>query len=293
MAAVRDVSRQREATATAARLASIIQSSHDAVIGESLDRVITSWNPGAERLYGYSAAEMIGRPIEVLIPVARRAAEQDIQDTISRGDRVETYQTERLRKDGSLIGVSIMLSPITDASGTITGVSRVSRDISAQQRADGRFRGLLEAAPDAMVCVAADGRIALVNAQTERLFGYRRDELIGQLVDILVPDAVQAGIPRTGPRIWPTRGPGKWARGWNCPDAVATAARSRRKSPCPPSTPTRASWCRPRSATSATGWNSSRARAAEDPDRAGPAGAPAAPVAAAGKPGPAGWRGGA
>ena len=195
MAAVRDVSRQREATATAARLASIIQSSHDAVIGESLDRVITSWNPGAERLYGYSAAEMIGRPIEVLIPVARRAAEQDIQDTISRGDRVETYQTERLRKDGSLIGVSIMLSPITVASGTITGVSRVSRDISAQQRADGRFRGLLEAAPDAMVCVAADGRIALVNAQTERLFGYRRDELIGQLVDILVPDAVQAGHP--------------------------------------------------------------------------------------------------
>ena len=75
MAAVRDVTERREAAATAAQLASIIQSSHDAVIGESLDRVITSWNPGAQRLYGYCAAEMIGRHIDVLIPAERRAAE--------------------------------------------------------------------------------------------------------------------------------------------------------------------------------------------------------------------------
>ena len=195
MAAVRDVTERREAAATAARLASIIQSSHDAVISESLDRGITSWNPGAERLYGYSAAEMIGRHVDVLIPAGRLAAEQEIQDRIVRGDLVEPYQTERFRKDGSLIGVSVMLSPITDPSGTLIGVSRVSRDITAQQRADARFRGLLEAAPDAMVCVDADGRIVLVNAQTERLFGYRRDELAGQPVEILVPDAIKASHP--------------------------------------------------------------------------------------------------
>ncbi len=195
MAAVRDVTERREASATAARLASIIQSSHDAVIGESLDRVITSWNPGAERLYGYSAAEMIGRHVDVLILPEARAAEREIQVAITRGDRVEQYQSDRVRKDGTTVRVSITLSPIIDRTGAIVGLSTVSRDITGQQRADARFRGLLEAAPDAVVCVDADGRIVLVNAQTERLFGYRREELTGQLVEILVPDAIRAGHP--------------------------------------------------------------------------------------------------
>ena len=195
MAAVRDVTERREASATAARLASIIQSSHDAVIGESLDRVITSWNPGAERLYGYSAAEMIGRHIEVLILPEARAAEREIQAAITRGDRVEQYQSDRVRKDGTTVRVSMTLSPIVDRTGAIVGLSTVARDVTGQQRADARFRGLLEAAPDAVVCVDADGRIVLVNAQTERLFGYGREELTGQLVEILVPDAIRAGHP--------------------------------------------------------------------------------------------------
>ena len=195
MAAVRDVTERREASATAARLASIIQSSHDAVIGESLDRVITSWNPGAERLYGYSAAEMIGRHIEVLILPETRAAEKEIQVAITRGDQVEQFQSDRVRKDGTTVRVSTTLSPIADRAGVIVGVSTVSRDITGQQRADARFRGLLEAAPDAVVCVDADGRIVLVNAQTERLFGYRREELTGQLVEVLVPDAIRPGHP--------------------------------------------------------------------------------------------------
>ena len=195
MAAVRDVTERREAAATAARLASIIQSSHDAVFGESLDRVITSWNPGAERLYGYSAAEMIGRHIDVLIPSQTRAEEMEIPAAITRGERVEQFQSDRVRKDGTTIKVSMTLSPIADRAGTIVGLSTVSRDITGQQRADARFRGLLEAAPDAMVCVDAGGRIVLVNAQTERLFGYRRDELAGQPVEILVPDAIKAGHP--------------------------------------------------------------------------------------------------
>jgi len=195
MAAVRDVTERREASATAARLASIIQSSHDAVIGESLDHVITSWNPGAERLYGYPAAEMIGRHIEMLILPENRAAEREIQARIARGDQVEQFQSERVRKDGATVKVSMTLSPIADRTGTIVGVSTVSRDITGQQRADAQFRGLLEAAPDAVVCVDAGGRIVLVNAQTERLFGYGREELTGQLVEILVPDAIRAGHP--------------------------------------------------------------------------------------------------
>jgi PAS domain S-box-containing protein len=189
-AAVRDVTARRLAAETAAQLASIIQSSHDAVIGKTLDQVITSWNPGAERLYGYTAQEMTGRNVEVLIPVEDRERETAVLAAVARGERVEQYQTRRVRKDGTLVEVSLTLSPIADHAGAI-----VARDVTERQRADTRFRGLLEAAPDAMVCVGRDGRIALVNAQTERLFGYERDELVGQPVEMLVPDAVREAHP--------------------------------------------------------------------------------------------------
>jgi PAS domain S-box-containing protein len=195
MVAIRDVTKQREAAATTARLASIIASSHDAVIGETLGRVITSWNPGAERLYGYSAAEMIGQHIDVLIQPRRRSEEQGIQAAIRRGDRVEQFQSDRVHKDGTTVSVSMTLSPIADGAGTIVGLSTVSRDISGQQRAQARFRALLDAAPDAMVCVTAGDRITLVNAQAERLFGYQRQDLEGQLVELLIPEAARAVHP--------------------------------------------------------------------------------------------------
>ena len=114
-----------------------------------------------------------------------------------------------------------------------------------KQPDDHLFAGLLEAAPDAMVCVDADGRIALVNAQTERLFGYGRDELIGQPVETLVPDAVAASTAATGPGTSPIPGPARWARGWNRPGAAATGPPSPPRSPCPPSTPSKASWSSP------------------------------------------------
>jgi two-component system, cell cycle sensor histidine kinase and response regulator CckA len=196
MAAVRDVTRQREGTATAARLASIIQSSHFAVIGETLDRVITSWNPAAERLYGYTAAEMIGRHIDVLIAPERRDEEKGIAAAITRGDRVEQFQSDRVHKDGTTVRVWMTLSPIADSTGTIVGLSTVSRDITGRKRAVARFRGLIDAAPDAMVCVTADGRITLVNVHAERLFGYQRQDLEGQLIEILVPEAARAMHPQ-------------------------------------------------------------------------------------------------
>jgi hypothetical protein len=194
-AAVRDVTQRQLAAETAAQLASIIQSSHDAVIGKTLDQVITSWNPGAERLYGYTATEVTGRHIEMIIPAEDREREAAVVTAVARGERADQYQTRRLRKDGTMVEVSLTLSPIADRTGTIIGVATVARDVTERQRADARFRGLLEAAPDAMVCVDTDGRIALVNAQTERLFGYGRDELVGQPVEILVPDQVRGLHP--------------------------------------------------------------------------------------------------
>jgi two-component system, cell cycle sensor histidine kinase and response regulator CckA len=195
-AAVRDVTERQRVHETAARLASIIQSSHDAVIGKTLDQVVTSWNPAAVRLYGYTAEEMIGQHIEVLFPPAEREWELKMLAAVVRGERMEEHKAHWVRKDGSIVEVSLTVSPITDAIGNITGISTVARDVTERQRAAARFTGLLEAAPDAMVCVDGDGRIALVNAQAELLFGYGKDELIGQLVDMLVPDAVRPVHPR-------------------------------------------------------------------------------------------------
>jgi two-component system cell cycle sensor histidine kinase/response regulator CckA len=194
-AAVRDVTQRRQAAQSAAQLAAIIQSSHDAVIGRTLDQVITSWNPGAERLYGYTAAEVTGRHIEVLIPAGDREREAAVAAAVTRGERVDQYQARRLRKDGTTVEVSLNLSPIADRTGAIIGVASVARDVTERQRAGARFRGLMDAGPDAMVCVDRDGHIVLVNGQTERLFGYRRDELVGQPVEILVPDQVRGLHP--------------------------------------------------------------------------------------------------
>jgi PAS domain S-box-containing protein len=194
-AAIRDVTERQRAAEAQSWLASIVQSSHDAIVGRTLDGVITSWNPGAERLYGYTAQEMIGRPAELLFPPERMVEEVEILRRTTAGEGVEQYQTERLRKDGTRVTVSLTISPIADSTGEIVGVASVSRDITEWQRAEAKFQALLEAAPDAIVGVTSNGRIALVNAQAERLFGYSRGQLLGQPVEILVPEGVRLVHP--------------------------------------------------------------------------------------------------
>jgi PAS domain S-box-containing protein len=174
-------------------MAGLLDAVPDAVVCLDLAGRIAEVNAAAERLYGYSAAELIGRPVDMLL--REPEPEPELRAAIIRGERSGPYPSDRVRKDGATIRVSMTTSAIADHAGTIVGVSTVARDITGQPRAGTRFRGLVEAAPDAVVCVDAAGLIVLVNAATERLFGYGRDQLTGQPVEMLVPEASRAGHP--------------------------------------------------------------------------------------------------
>ena len=115
-------------------LASIVESSDDAIVSKNLDGVITSWNKGAERVFGYSASEAVGQPITIVIPEDRHGEEREILTRIRRGERIDHFETVRQRKSGSLIFVSLTVSPIKDAQGKIVGASKIARDITEQKR---------------------------------------------------------------------------------------------------------------------------------------------------------------
>jgi two-component system, chemotaxis family, CheB/CheR fusion protein len=121
-------------------LAAIVESSDDAIVSKALDGTITSWNPAAERLFGYTAEEAIGRPISTLAAPDRKNEMPAILERIRRGEKVEHYETVRRRKDGSLIDISLTVSPILDEKGRIVGASKIARDISDRKRAEERQR---------------------------------------------------------------------------------------------------------------------------------------------------------
>src|SRR5581483_7594537 len=115
-------------------LASIVESSDDAIVSKDLDGIITSWNNAAERIFGYSASEAIGQPITLVIPEDRQSEEGEILSRIRRGERIDHFETIRQRKDGSLINISLTISPVKDADGTVVGASKIARDITERKR---------------------------------------------------------------------------------------------------------------------------------------------------------------
>jgi len=184
-----------EAQAGAEELAAIIRGTADAVIGKAPDGTITSWNAGAERLYGYPADEVLGRSIEVIIPPDRRGEEQHILDQIATGGTVMPYQTRRRRKDGSVVDVSLTVSPIRDHSGSVVGASAIARDVTALLSRENQLSAMIEAAPDAFIVVDSSGTVQFVNRQTEQLFGYSRAEMVGAPIEMLVPDRARERHP--------------------------------------------------------------------------------------------------
>jgi PAS domain S-box-containing protein len=121
-------------------LAAIVESSDDAIVSKTLDGIITSWNPAAERLFGYTAEEVIGRPISILAPPDRENEMPANLERIRRGERVDRYETVRRRKDGSLVDISLTVSPIRDETGRIVGASKIARDITARKQSEERQR---------------------------------------------------------------------------------------------------------------------------------------------------------
>lgn len=123
-------------------LAAVVKNSDDAIITIDLKGSVTSWNKGAERIYGYRAAEMFGKPIAILIPAEMQAGERTIYDAVGRGKLIEHYETQRLRKDGTAIDVSLTMSPVRDNSGRIVGASKIARDVTERKRAEDEIRRL-------------------------------------------------------------------------------------------------------------------------------------------------------
>jgi PAS domain S-box-containing protein len=169
-----------------AELAAIVQSSDDAIVGKTLDGTITSWNPGAERLYGYTADEVIGRSIGIIVPPERPDELPIILDRLGRGERVNHYDTVRVRKDGSRLEVSVTISPLHGASGQVVGAAAITRDVSERRRfvealrdSEERFRGIVSQAGVGIARASLDGRLLDVNPGLCQALGKERWDLVG------------------------------------------------------------------------------------------------------------------
>jgi PAS domain S-box-containing protein len=131
----RDIADRKRAEEAQAYLAAVVGSADDAIVSKDLDGIIQSWNTGAERIFGYTAAEILGKPVRTLIPADRQSEEDAILAQLRRGERVDHFETVRVRKDGTPIDVSLTISPVRDSDGRIIGASKIARDITAQKQA--------------------------------------------------------------------------------------------------------------------------------------------------------------
>ncbi|MEU4691571.1 PAS domain S-box protein [Actinoplanes sp. NPDC023714] len=178
-----------------ARLAAIVEASQDAIVSKALDGTIRTWNPGAERLYGYTAEEMVGNDVTRLLPPDRQNEEKELLARVFAGEALSRFETRRQRKDGSIIEVSLSMAPMRDTDETVIGVSTVAHDITARVRAEQRLRlereqleMIMGAASDPFFTMDSGGVISEWNRQAEHVFGWPRDEIIGRNVsDTVLP----------------------------------------------------------------------------------------------------------
>src|SRR6185503_1342297 len=204
-----DVTDKKRAEESLNRLAAIVESSDDAIIGKTLDGVITSWNAAAVRLFGYTADEMVGQHISRLVPPERPDDLRTILAAIRRGERMHHFETERIRKDGTRIHVSLTESPIKDAAGRIVGASKIARDVTERKRSEALLRaieertrsvlafnqGVLTNMGEGLYTVDKQGLVTSVNPAAEKLFGWASDELLRRKMHDVTHYAHPDGTP--------------------------------------------------------------------------------------------------
>jgi PAS domain S-box-containing protein len=178
-----DITERKQAEETRARLAAIIESSRDAIISKDLDGTVLSWNESAERIFEYSAEEIVGQPITLIVPPDRHAEEAEIIERLRQGDHIDHFETIRVRKGGGHVDVSETISPVCDAAGAVFGISTIVRDITARKQMEDALRrqaSLIDLTPDAFTIRHLDGTFTYWNRGAEALYGWSKDEAVGQ-----------------------------------------------------------------------------------------------------------------
>jgi PAS domain S-box-containing protein len=183
----RDITEPRRAEKERALLADIVMSSEDAIISKSRNGIIEAWNAGAERIFGYQAAEAIGQPITIIVPPERIEEEQSILERLSRGERIEHFETVRLAKNSNTVDISVTVSPVRDAAGRIIGASKIARDITQRKRTEEALahqsewlRVTLASIGDAVIATDINGVVTFMNSVAESLTGWKQEEAAGQ-----------------------------------------------------------------------------------------------------------------
>ena len=190
-----DIGGRRSAQTANNRLAAIVSSSDDAIIGKTVEGVVTDWNQGAQAIFGYRAEEIVGKPISLLLPPGLEGEEASILARIRRGERIDHFETRRRRKDGTVIDVSVTISPVYDDRGNLIGASKVARDVTSIKRSqlalrerEAHLQSVLDTVPDAMIVIDTRGIIQSFSATAEKLFAYGAVEAVGRNVNILMPE---------------------------------------------------------------------------------------------------------
>lgn len=198
------IAKLRLAEERSATLAAIVDSSDDAIISKDLNGFVTSWNAAAERIFGYTAGEMIGVSITKLIPVNRTEEESQILPKIRLGERVKHFETQRLRKDGSLVDVSLTISPIKDECGVIIGISKIARDMTdliEAEKQSAMLSAIVNFSDDAIISKDLNSIVTSWNSAAERIFGYTAAEMIGESIVKLIPADRQQEEPEIIARL--------------------------------------------------------------------------------------------
>lgn len=195
-----NITEAKMAEAVQRRLAAIVHTSSDAIIGKTLEGIISSWNRGAEKMFGYSAAEAIGKPMLMTFPPELVEEEAAFLECIGRGESVEQFETVRVRKNGQRIDISATISPIKDGQGKIIGASKIARDITTQRRAEealrqsqARLAGIVDSAMDAIITIDAEQRVLVFNAAAEKMFLCPAVEAIGGAIERFIPKRFHGG----------------------------------------------------------------------------------------------------